>query len=184
MMKRLSLVFTAALSLSVPAVHAQATSASDLYGEVGYTHFHLSSGGRSSNPGMLRVLAGVEVHPHVALEGMLAWGVRSDSSQVTGFDIETGTGHGYGVFVKPHVSVTPQLQLFGRLGWVHSKTKTKVSFGGLSSTTTSSDSDVAYGVGGTYQLSPHWDASLDAMRYYDKNGATADGLTAGVRYRF
>lgn len=187
MMKRFSLAaVAAALLLSVPAAQAQTTAAPALYAELSYTHILLNTGSDTFHPGLVRALIGMEVNPYLSVEGLLAWGVRDDRAQVSGVDVQAGASSAYGVFVKPQFSVTPQWQWFGRLGWVHFKNEVETSFGGFSSRTKSSDSDsdVAYGVGTAYQFSPRVGVSLDFMRYYDKNGSTADGLSAGLHYRF
>ncbi len=186
MMKRFSRVAlaTTALFLSISAAQAQNTVAPALYGEIGYTHILLNTGSDTFHPGLVRALVGMEVNPYLSVEGMLAWGVRDDSAQISGVEVQTGASSAYGVFVKPQFSVTPQWQWFGRLGWVHFKNEVETSFGGFSSRTKSSDSDVAYGVGTAYQFTPRVGVSLDFMRYYDKNGSTADGLSAGLHYRF
>ncbi|MFN2362295.1 MAG: outer membrane beta-barrel protein [Marinobacter sp.] len=51
-------------------------------------------------------------------------------------------------------------------------------------TTTEDESDFSYGAGVNVELSPEVAGNLEYMRYYDKNGATVDGLGLGVTFSF
>lgn len=56
--------------------------------------------------------------------------------------------------------------------------------GSFSESASDSDSDVAYGFGASYRVTPQAYVTLDYMNYYKKDGFKADGFTLGVGYRF
>ena len=166
------------------------------YAELGYTQ--LKTNGSDVKPSALRGIVGYEFHPNVAVEGMLAFGIRSDEQTVAvpsplgGF--ATGTAkvklsNAYGVYVKPKVNVADSVELFGRLGYTRAKFKgdttvTVPGVGSFSESDSSSDGGVSYGVGANFKVSPAAYVGVDYMRYYRKSGVNVDGITVGVGFRF
>jgi opacity protein-like surface antigen len=168
-MKKISAI--AAALLLAGAAQAQAPKP-ELYGEVGYSFITIDAGGTDLEPGLLRGIVGWNVHPYLAVEGLLATGVKDDNT----FGIKTKVSNAYGVYLKPKYDFGNGIQVFGRLGYVH--TKIKSSFG------TDSDGDVSYGVGASYSFNKQWYGSVDYTSYYDKDNVKASGVTLGVGYRF
>ncbi len=173
-MKLIKMAALAALTLATAGVNAQ------LYGELGYTDIRdkFSIDGTEYKPhlGALNGVIGYGVHPNLAVEGMLALGVKDDT--VAG--VKTELQHSYGVFIKPRVMVSPAVELFGRIGYMESKTK--ASAGGVSAT--DSSGDWAYGLGANYYFQPDTYGTLSYMRLYDKDGEQINGLTLGVGMKF
>jgi opacity protein-like surface antigen len=138
---------------------------------------------------MVRGIVGYELHPNVAIEGMLAFGVSDDSitENVSGIPVslKAEIQNAYGLFVKPKFNVSDSLELFGRIGYSRFKTKATASAPGFGSVSaTDSDSDLSYGLGATYNFSKSSFATIDYMNYYNKDGVKGTGLTIGVGYRF
>jgi hypothetical protein len=172
-MKKISAI--AAALLLAGAAQAQAPKP-ELYGEVGYSFITIDAGGTDLEPGLLRGIVGWNVHPYLAVEGLLATGVKDDNT----FGIKTKVSNAYGVYLKPKYDFGNGFEVFGRLGYVH--TKIKSSFGNQSGS--DSDDDVSYGVGASYSFNKQWYGVVDYMRYYDKDSIKASGVTLGVGYRF
>lgn len=165
---------TAAIAaLAFAAVGAQA----QLYGELGYSGVNVDGNLSDVNLGMLTGVVGYGVHPNLAVEGMLAFGVNDD--KVGGAKVELE--HAYGLFAKPRVMLSPNFELFGRLGYVESKLKTSAP--GYRSLR-GGDGDWAYGVGANYYFDRNSYLGANYLRSYDKDGVTADGLTIGVGMKF
>lgn len=163
----------AAAALVLAAVGAQA----QLYGEVGYSAVNVDAGSTDVNLGTLTGIIGYGVHPNLAIEGMLAFGVQDDSIGSAKVELE----HAYGVFAKPRVMLSPNFELFGRLGYVESKLKASApGYGSLSD----SDGDWAYGLGGNYYFNPNTYLSVNYLKFYDKDDVKADGWTVGVGMKF
>jgi opacity protein-like surface antigen len=187
-MKRIAIAAAAAIAMLSTAAQAQT---SPLYGEIGYTQFKIKEEGSSNlKPNALRGIIGYTLHPNVAVEGMLAFGVGDDgvTEDVVGvpvnFDLKLQ--HAYGIYVKPKFNVTPQFEVFGRLGYTEAKFKgtTSVPSLGLSVSESDSDGDVSYGLGAAYNFTPRMNVGLDYMRYSDKEGVKVDGVTLSFGYRF
>ena len=178
-MKKIISIAAACLVMA-GAAHAQQAKA-PLYGEIGYTQLKYSAPGfPDAKPGMLRGIIGYDLHPNIALEGMLGFGVKDDSFNIMGVDLNVKAQHAYGVFVKPKINPTKELELFARVGYT--RFKTKVSVLGVSGS--SSEGDFSYGAGLNYNITPTTHIGVDYINYYKKDGAKIDGLTVGVGFRF
>jgi predicted porin len=172
-MKRIAIAAAAAIAMLSTAAQAQT---SPVYGEIGYTMLKMKAEGESVKPNALRGIVGYTLHPNVAVEGMLAFGVGDDS--INGVDVKLQ--HAYGAYVKPKFDVTPQFEVFGRLGFTEAKFKATDAAGSESD----SDNDFSYGLGAAYRFNPRMSVGLDYMRYSDKDGVKVDGVTVSFGYRF
>jgi hypothetical protein len=85
-----------------------------------------------------------------------------------------------GVFNKPGVKVTENVELFARLGYL--RTKLELSAGGMS--VSDSDTGAAYGLGVNLNLTKTSYVQANWMSYYKEDGLKAQGvaLAYGVRY--
>ena len=174
-------LFKGALIAAVALV-ATATQAQTVYGEVGYmsTEFSDSVGGIgfSAKPNAVRGIVGYEIGPMLSFEGMLALGAGSETLRIAG--INSGLGlkidNMIGAFVKPKLPVGDVFELFGRAGYVSSKL------------TLDGDSDregsLAYGLGGSFKMTPALSLNVDYMIYHKKDDAKIDGYSVGLNYRF
>ena len=179
-MKHLTLAAAAAFLL-LGTAHAQQASTSPLYGELGYSFLKVKGNGFSADPHALRAIIGYEFHPLVAVEGMAAIGTRKDTFNDGVEDVRIKMKHAFGVFAKPKFNPNPNVELFGRLGWVKSRFEASCPSGTCQG---DSDSDFAYGAGLNYRFNPKAHVGIDYMRYFSKNGVKIDGVTVSVGYRF
>jgi opacity protein-like surface antigen len=188
-MKRIALAASAALLLLGTAQAQQSTmppmSARNLYGELGYTFLKVDAFGTSTRPDALRGIIGYDFHPFFAVEGMGAWGVRDNTKNLAINGVPTNvTGsmdYMFGIWLKPKYDINQQAEVFGRIGWNHSKFKA-TSTGFLDRTETRDD--LAWGVGANYRFTPQWYAGIDWMRYSNQSNTHADGLTLTVGYHW
>ena len=198
-MKMIAIAAASAL-LVLGTAHAQQarTALSGGYAEIGYTQFKLSGeGAADAKPGAIRGIVGYDVHPNVAIEGMLAFGVRDDSATETINTVlgpVTGTAeiklkNAYGIYVKPKFDVTDAVQLYGRVGYTHAKFEASASatapgFGTVSASESDSDGGASFGLGANFRFSPKAYVGVDYMRYFKRDGVNVNGLTVGLGYRF
>ena len=144
--------------------------AGGLYGEIGYSDLDLKvAGSRTSSERMVRNTIGYELHPQLAVEGMLGQGIGGGAPKVNQM---------LGVFVKPKIlGLGNDFELTGRLGYA----STKVTKSDGSSDRAGS---FAYGIAASYRINQTVTLTLDEMRYRKKDGVTVRGLTAGVGINF
>lgn len=166
------------------SVHAQTqTPANPWYGELAYAPVKIkqvdATDGSAKN---LRGIVGYELHPNVALEGLLSLGVGDASATVSGDPTDTRVNRVVGLYVKPKVAVSQDIELFARLGYVRTKVTSTLTATGAAES--ESASDVSYGFGASYRINDRWSAVVDYMRYYEKDGFRMQGLSAGLRLRF
>jgi len=187
-MKRMTLAAVAAL-LALGTAQAQTmppVSASRAYGELGYTWLKIDGGGTTARPSAIRGVLGYEFHPNVAGEFMLAGGVSDDNKSLTvngvPTEVEAELKNMYGLFVKGRY-VVQQAELFGRLGWAHTKASVR-STNNNQVDSSQSDNDFAYGLGVNFRFNPNMYVGLDWMRYSNQSGHKVDGMTLGFGYHW
>lgn len=181
-MKKLLPLLAAAGLLAFGSVHAQGIGMrmGSAYGELGISQFDISGGGFSAEPLVLRGIVGAELHPYVAAEAMLGFGIKDDDASVAGLPIDVEVKHTWGLFAKPKIMLGERVELYGRLGYA----RTKVETSGLGLSSSDTEGDLAYGLGANFNINQRTYAGLDWMQYYDKGGRKADGLTLSVGMRF
>jgi opacity protein-like surface antigen len=159
-------------------------STKGLYGELGYTFMKIDAFGTSTRPGLIRGIIGYDVHPYLAIEAMGGWGVNDDSKDrvINGIPTSVTAKMDYmaGIWAKPKYNFSPQGEVFGRIGWAH--TKIKATGAGIDSSETRDD--LAWGVGANYHITPQWYAGIDWMRYSNQSNTHADGLTLSVGFHW
>lgn len=179
-----SALVLASLLAAASASHAQSgPPLSNLYGEVGYQSFELKTDavpGLSSDNGVLSGTIGYQFHPNLSAEAYLGGNVDKGSETVGGIPIETEVKNTYGVFLRPSARVWDKLEVFGRVGYAH--TKVRVSAPGLSAS--DSDGSFAYGLGANYYFSDRLYGQLSYTSLYDKNDTELKGFGAALGYRF
>ena len=169
----------AAMAMISASAQAQSSTPA-LYGELGYTFLKYSDEGVDIKPGAIRGIFGYNISPNLAIEGMLALGIKDDTISILGTPVKAELVRAYGIYVKPKVNLTNDLELFGRIGFADSRVK--LSARGLSAS--DSDRSASYGVGLNFKISPTVAVGVDYMSYYNKDGGKAEGFTVGVGTSF
>jgi opacity protein-like surface antigen len=178
---RLSILVLLAAGASV---HAQSqTPANPWYGELAYAPVQIKQDGKTDGTAKnLRGVVGYELHPNVALEGLLSLGVKDASVTDADGPVDTRVNRVVGLYVKPKVAVSQDIELFARLGYARTKvTSTLTATGDAES---ESASDVSYGLGASYRINDSWSAVVDYMRYSEKHGMRLQGWAVGLRLKF
>ena len=168
------LLATAAISLfSVPAM-AQTVSSPQWSGSVGYTVLD----GDNVNLGAITGRATARLHPNFAVEGEASIGVKDDDITVAGVNGSVEHDYDAALYAVGVVPVSPNLELFGRVGYGTTSIKADIA-----SVSAQEDGEsVNYGVGGTYYLNAQNGLRADWTRrdFTDDNGGEID--TYGVSY--
>lgn len=153
-----------------------------LYAEIAVASIKYEEAGYSLTPVVLRAIPEYEAHPNVAFEGMLGFGLVDGTLRASGYTFKGKVDSTIGLIVRPKVDVSPALEIYGRLGFA--KSSVTGSAVGFSRALSSSDSDLVYGAGASFRLSPTLSIVGDYMTYYNKNGVTAGGVSVGLRTQF
>ena len=189
-MKLIAIAAASAMLMAGGAAQAQMArgTSGHVYGELGYTALKIEESGSSTKPGMLRGIVGFDFNPNLAVEGLLGFGVRKDSTNVNvggvTANVESDLRHMVGIYVKPKVMLGDGFELFGRLGYTDTSLRSRASVAGFSASDSSSGSDWSYGLGANFNIAPQAYVGVDYMRYYNKNDVKLDGVTVSVGYRF
>jgi outer membrane immunogenic protein len=152
---KLKYVLAASAVLIAPAFMTAQAQQSNVYVGGGYTHFD----GDGASPGAITGRVGVGLGPNFAVEGEASLGVSDDS----GVELDNEIG----IFGLGKIAVSPQFDLFARVG----VSRTETSPGG-------DDDGLAYGVGGQWNLTSQDGIRLDITRHdYDSGEFDAYGLS-------
>lgn len=156
-MKSLMIAAAAAAAALTVVAAPVASQAQEVYGTVGYANVEADD----ATVGAIQGRLGYKFNPYVGVEGEAAFGVSGDT--VSGIDVDLQ--HEVGAFVVGFAPVTPNIDLFARVGYTSSTFET--SLGDV-------DGDgVAYGLGGQYHFTDKDGVRLDWTRH-DYDGAEAD----------
>ncbi len=149
---KLKLALAAASMLVAPAFMTAQAQTSGVYVSGGYTQFNGDGG---ADLGAITGRVGVNLTPNFAVEGEGSIGVKEDSG--TELDSEVGA------FVVGKLPISPSFDVFARVGASRIETS---PFG--------DESGLAYGAGGTFNLTPADGIRLDWTRHdYDAGDADA-----------
>jgi len=135
-----------------------------------------------TKPTVLTGIVGYEINPNVAVEGFLGLGTNKSPVTLDGAstDVTAKISTSYGVFIKPKVMVSNEVELFARLGYAQSKLKLSSSDAHQGD----SGSSFAYGLGGNYYLNKQTYLTASYMSLYSKNGGNINGFNLGAGYKF
>ena len=133
-----------ALLAAGPALADPDTSPSGVtgYGTLGYTDFN----GDSANLGAITGRIGARWGRYVGVEGELSGGVTSDTANIGGVNTKVRLNDQYAGYVVGFLPVSPNADLFARLGY--GATRLNVSTPGTGAN--GEHTSVNYGVGGQY----------------------------------
>ena len=168
--------------VAASSVAQAATGSISPYVEGSYSWTKLESSGYSTTPHAGVVRAGVTFDKYWAIEGLGMFGGSQGDLNVQGIPISLKVKSAYGVYVKGQYPVSPHLELFARVGWLHASVEATATSYGVSAS--SSDSSFSYGAGFQVPFASGWYAQADYMSYYAKNGDSIRGPSIGVGYRF
>lgn len=155
-------ILSAAVALGAIMALPAAASAQAYVG-AGYSHFDTDGAG---DLGAVTGRLGYRFHPNFAVEGEAGFGVKDDGP----FELNHTVG-AYAVAILP---LSDRFDLHGRLGY--QTTEIGTPLGDI-------DSDgVAYGVGGTFNLTPRFGVRADVTR--QEGDIDADSVSLGGVFRF
>lgn len=176
------LLIAASFAFGLCAAHAQ------MYGELGYSASKSTKsidGERyESSPSSLRAILGYELHTNLAVEALLGLAQQDAGVKLNGAAVQGARSKNdslFGLYLKPRYALTPELEVFGRLGYARAKITNTDPGPTVRSET---HSGTSYGVGLSYALTPSVFLTTDYMRYISKSQVKGTGYTIGIGYQF
>ncbi len=169
-----------ALSLITASYAASAQEQTRFYAEAAYGGIQTKTEDFNVTPGVGLLRLGVNINKNFSTEFMVGTTLADAKVQISGVPITLKYDSIYGVYLKGKAEVAQNLDVYGRLGFIHGT----ASASALGVTASTSDDDFSYGVGAQYSFSPTVYGTLDYMSYFRKNGTTAAGPALGVGVKF
>lgn len=174
----IALAATTALTLAVPAIaSAQSLSPTTVYGSLGYANANIDD----VNLGAIQGRVGARFGQYLGVEGELAAGVKEDSVSVAGTSVDVKLQHQAAIYGVGYLPVSPQADLFARVGYGTSKIKASAA-----GTSAADDGESwNYGVGGQYFLDDKNGVRVDYTRHDFKDSSeNADVWAVGYTRKF
>ncbi len=173
----LGLASVSALTLSqTAAADMYKSGGGGLYAGLNYSFLDIENGSDEVDVGALSAKVGGLVSPFFGLEARAGFGVDDDRIDGVDYSLDNFFG-GYATLNLANESPATPYLVFGF-------TRIELEAQSVLGTTTEDETDFSYGAGVNVDLTPEVAGNLEYMRYYDKNGATVDGLGLGVTFSF
>lgn len=171
-----------ALGLSSAAlVHAQPAGSQGLYAGATLTRAaYKEEGFPTAYPIAIGGKIGKPLNPNFAVEGRFGFGVADDEVDVGGLPVAVDIDYYFGVYGKGILPLSSQASVYGLIGITQAKLTASV--GGFSAS--DSDSDISFGVGAEFGISPAAAISVEWARLLKGDGYKVDGLSLGVSFKF
>ncbi|MBU1669247.1 porin family protein [bacterium] len=115
---------------------------------------------------------GYNLTDNIAIEGRAGVGIKKDTVDFASSEIESLAG----VYLKPNINVTENINLSALLGYANIKQKIDNE--------TLSTNGVSFGAEVDYKLTDAWTLAADAVRYGNKNSERVDAYSLGLNYNF
>ncbi|MDL0429506.1 porin family protein [Marinobacter sp. TBZ242] len=173
----LGLVSVSALTVSQAATaDIYKSGGGSLYAGLNYSFIDIESGNDEVDVGALSAKVGGLVSPFFGVEARAGFGVDDDRINGVDYSLDNFFG-GYATLNLANESPATPYLVFGF-------TRVELEAQSVFGTSTEDETDFSYGAGVNIDLTPEVAGNLEYMRYYDKNGATVDGLGLGVTFSF
>ncbi|MBT41965.1 MAG: hypothetical protein CMF12_05525 [Idiomarina sp.] len=181
--KKLSLVTLSALA-STSALAQQPMQWNDYYIAVQGSQFSADSGAAdipTAKPNVLSFAVGQTIHPNVAVEARLGFGVANDTISYevmpgTSINSEVELDYAVSLLAKPQAQLTNQLSVYALAGW----SRSEISSGG----TSGAESGLSVGAGFEVKTSQQLGFYLDWLRLMDEDYFELSSINLGMTYRF
>ncbi|WP_370235254.1 MULTISPECIES: porin family protein [Henriciella] len=164
---------------AIAAVLATPAFAQGWYADVGYQTLGFDEDEIDVDLGAITGHFGYQLNQNFALEGELGVGVKEESFDVLGTDVDVELSYLVGAYVRGQVPVSEQLNLFARVGVVNAELS--VEGGGFSES--DSETGIGYGAGAEFMFNSTFGIRGDYTRY-DIDDAEADAFMIGAVFKY
>jgi Outer membrane protein beta-barrel domain len=159
-------------------VNAQ-VSTPKYYVELGEVSMKVVANGVNASPLVARLVVGREIDQTFSVEGSYMASVSDDTVSVGNTNVGVGLSS-YGVYLKSNLISFKQMNLFGRLGYAHTRlTSTDGRWLG-----DSEDNSLSYGLGMQASLNKDWHFQSGYTVFSNKDGSKVKGFGLSLGYQF
>jgi opacity protein-like surface antigen len=191
MLKNIALL-VAGLAVLLPVLPSAAQEVGKGYVGVSYAQPKIKVEGIrgfSMKPDLGILTMGVVLNPNLAAELFIGAGLSDETKSGTilgqNVRVRLRVKESYGIYVRPFVDLGPNMQIYGRLGYVSFKAKSSLTVNGVDAgSVTDKEDDFSYGAGIAFNLSPDTALTLDYTKFFDKDGVEAAGVGLGLRFTY
>ena len=167
------------LFMSVVSVVNAQTIAPKYYLELGAVSLKVAADGVNASPHAARLVVGREIDQTFSIEGSYMATVSDDTVNVGNTNVGVGLSS-YGMYLKSNLVSFGKMNLFGRLGYSHTKLTSKDG-------RWLSDSEVnslSYGLGMQATLNKDWHFQSGYTVFSNKDSTKAKGFGISLGYQF
>ena len=179
------LLSAAAAGVALFAASGAAAQMAPLYGNIGYTHYAADAGGEDVTLGAITGRIGARFTPNFALEGEGSFGVKDHEESAGGVTASLGLNHQAIGYVVGFLPVSPNADLFARLGYGVTDLELELTGGGFSGSDSESEGTIAFGAGGQYFFDGLNGVRAEYTRYdFQDDGGDIDSVAIAYVRRF
>ena len=150
------------------------------YLELGLVNVTVDSTAGKASPNAIRLVSGTDFHPYMGLEALLALSTSDGNATINKVPGQLKLNNPWGLYLKPKFDVSPQIDVFGRIGFASTSLSASGSLASASGTSQSG----AYGLGLRYKFNKSLGINMDYMTYLKSGNTEVKGATIGLGYRF
>ena len=171
---KIKMLAAAALLAVAPVANAEG-----FYADAGYSFLSLNDDGLDVDVGAITAHAGYEFNPYFAVEGEAGFGVDDDNVSALGVNVKAELESMFGLYARGQYPVTPDLNVFGRVGVVQADVKASA----LGFSESADDTGFAFGAGGEYTFANNVYLRGEYTRHeIDDLDADVFGLSVGYKF--
>jgi hypothetical protein len=175
----------AAAAAALFAAGAASAQMAPLYGNLGYTHYGAEAEGEELNLGAITGRVGSRLSPYLAVEGEGSIGVRDEEETSGGVTTSLGLNYQLLGFVVGMLPISPEADLFARIGYGVTDLEFEVSGPGFTDTASDSEGTLALGAGGQFFFDGLNGVRAEYTRYdFQDDGGDIDSLSIAYVRRF
>lgn len=150
------------------------------YLELGLVNATVDTGAGKASPTAVRLISGTDFHKYMGLEALFALSTSDGSATINNVPGRLKINNSWGLYLKPKFDVTPEIEMFGRIGFASTSLSASGSLASASGTSQSG----AYGLGLRFKFNKSLGINLDYMTYLQSGNTDVKGATIGLGYRF
>lgn len=182
----------ALLGLAAPASAQSVFGGAETYGSLGYTQYRIDDSAEGVDVedldiefGAVTGRLGAKFNPYFGAEGELQVGVNDYEENLGGVQVSGGLNYSASVFAVGYLPVSPQFDVFARLGIGVTEVEAEASGFGQSVSEDESGTTFAYGLGAQYFFDGLNGVRADYTRYDgEDSSAEADSLSLSYVRKF